>query len=269
MLKILFLFFSIFFTTYSIADERVMEVLPIHNRLASDIQAIITPLLDSSEYLIPNGSSLIIKATPARQNELKKLIGQLDKQLSNLTITIIQSNSKTADSLNASANIRAGISLTNKSKLSGGLRGRFADIEKSSYSESRQQIQTLDGETAFIKIGKAHPVHNTSIHSSPTGYTSISSNTQYIEASTGFLVTPRLSGMQVTLEVSPWSDKMKNSGVLSTQHSHSTIRIRLGEWIEIGGVNEQSQSTATRNLSHSYSTRQKKSRILIKIDKTR
>jgi len=268
MLKILFLFFSVFFTTYSIADDMVMKVVPLNNRFASDIQPLISPFLENSEYLIANGSSLIIKATPARQNELKKLIGQLDKQLSKLTITIIQSNSKTADSLNASANIRIGTSLSNKSKLSGGLRGRFADIEKSSYSESRQQIQTLDGKTAFIKTGKVHPVHNTNILSSSTGYTSISSNTQYIEASTGFLVIPRLSGTQVTLEVSPWSDKMKNSGVLSTQRSHTTIRVRLGEWVEIGGINEQSQSTATRNLSHSYSTRQKKSRILIKIDKT-
>ena len=268
MPKILFLFFSIFFTTYSIADDMVIKVVPLNNRFAPELQPLISPLLENSEYLIANGASLIIKATPARQNELRKLIEQLDKKLSNLTITIIQSNSKTADSLNASANIRVGTSQLNKSSLSRRLRGRFADAKKSSYSESQQQIQTLDGKAAFIKTGKIHPIHNISIHSSPIGYTSVSSNTQYIEASTGFLVTPRLSGSQVILEVSPWSDKMQNSGVLSTQRSHSTIRVNLGEWVEIGGINEQSQSSATRNLSHSYSTRQKKIRILIKIDAT-
>ncbi len=268
MLKILFLFFSIFFTTYSIADDMVMKVVPLNNRFALDLQPLISPFLENSEHLIANGSNLIIKATPARQNELKKLIEQLDKKLSNLTISIIQSNSKTADSLNASANIRIDTSLSNKPSLSGRLRGRFANTKKSSYSDNQQQVQTLDGKTAFIKTGKIHPVHNISIHSSPIGYRSVSSNTQYIEASTGFLVTPRLSGSQVTLEVSPWSDKMQNSGVLSTQHSHSTIRVKLGEWVEIGGVNEQIQTSATRNLSHYYSTTEKKSRILIKIDKT-
>ncbi len=267
MLKILFLFLSVFFTTDSTADDLVMKVVPLNNRFASELQPLISPFLENSERIVANRSSLIVKATPARQKEIKKLIDQLDSRLNNLTITVIQSNTESAESLNASANNRVNIRTSRPSSLPYRFRGRFANTESLNHSNSQQQIQTLDGKPAYIKIGQIHPVQNINIYPSGYGYPVISTNTQLIEASTGFMVTPRLSGKQVTLEVSPWSDKINNSGEFSTQSGHTTIRVRLGQWVEIGGTDQQSQHTRYGTLSHRYSTTDKSMKILIKVDK--
>jgi len=268
MLKPLLLLFTVFFNSFCLATELVMEVIPLNNRSAPELQQLISPLLEDSERIIANRSKLIIKATPSRQLEIKNLIKHLDTRLNNLSITVIQSKTKTAAALNASANINLNFTSTRASHNSGRIRGRYANTEDFSNTDSQQKIQTLDGKPAFIKTGQTHPIQNTRIVNSAYGYPVISNDTLLIEASTGFQVTPRLSGEQVILEVSPWSDKMNKNGTLSSQSGHSTIRVNLGQWIEIGGIEQQSQHTSTGVLSHAYSTRNKSMRILIKVEKT-
>jgi hypothetical protein len=267
MLKIIFLFLSIFLSTSCTANDLVIEVVPLNNRFASDIQPLISPFLEDSELIIANRSSLIIKATPLRQKEIKKLINQLDTRLDSLTITVIQSKTQNAQSLNTSANINLNFVKNRRSNFSTDFRGRFGNTNDLNDSNSRQQIQTLDGKSAYIKIGKTHPVENTQLYHSEYDRPIISSNTQLIEASTGFLVTPRLSGKQVTLEVTPWSDKMNNDGTVSTQSGHSTLRVNLGQWVEIGGVDRHSQQSSNGILSHAYSTANQSTKTLIKVDK--
>ena len=266
MFKIIFLFLSLFQSTLCIANNLVIEVVPLSNRFASDLQPLISPFLEDSELIIANRSSLIVKATPLRQKEIKKLIDQLDTRLINLTITVVQSKTQTAQALNASANINLNFP-NRRSKFSTEFQGRFGNTNDLSDSNSRQQVQTLDGKPAYIKTGKIHPVENISVYHSGYGYPAISRDTQLIEASTGFMVTPRLSGSQVTLDVAPWSDQMNNNGELSTQSGHTTIRVNLGQWVEIGGVDQHSQQSSNGTLSHAYSTANQNTKILIKVDK--
>jgi len=244
-----------------------MRVIPLHNRFASDLHSIITPLLENSERIIANRSSLIIKASPARQIELLNLIKQLDQRLSNLTITVIQSKTDTAHSLNAAARVRVNLSPHRSANLSAKMHARFADTTSLNQSDSQQKIQTLDGKPAYIKTGKIYPVKDINLFHSSDGQPIISSNTRLISATTGFLVTPRLSGKQVNLEITPWSDKMNNNGSLSTQGAHSTVQVNLGVWIEIGGIDQQSQFSSHATLSHAYSTKNNSMKILIKVDK--
>jgi len=267
MLKPLLLLFTVFSCTLSLATESVIKVIPINNRSASELQQLITPLIEDSERVIAGPSNLIIRATPSRQREIQSLIKQLDTQLSNLSITVIQSKTKTAAALNASASVNLKFARNKSLQGSSRIRGHYANTEDFSNTDSRQKIQTLNGKPAYIKTGKTYPIQNTSIYNSPYGYPVISSDTHLIEASTGFQVIPRLSGKQVTLEVSPWSDKMNKNGVLSSQSGHSTIRVKLGQWVEIGGIDQQSQHTKNRVFSHTYSTKNKSMRILIKVEK--
>ncbi len=264
MLKRLFLLLSVF-SIASYANESVMEIIPLYNRPAFELQPILNPLLESSERIIANGSTLIIRATPRRLNELKGLIKQLDVPLNNLSITVLQTRTKTAHGLNASADIRLHFPARRSSKFSGQIGGRFAQTEGFKNSDSTQVVKTLDGQAATIRTGKIHPVQNFSIYDS--GYPTISSNTQFIEATTGFIVTPRLTGQQVTLQITPWSDRLNHSGTFDTHGANTTLRVNLGEWVEIGGVSEQSQRTRNGLLSHSYSTANDNLRILIKVEK--
>jgi len=268
MLKLLILLFAVFFSTFCLASELVMKVIPINYRSTPELQQLLSPLLEDSERIIANRSTLIIKATASRQLEIRRLIKQLDTQPSNLSITVIQSKTKSAAILNASANINLAITRNRNFKESGRIRGRYANTEDFSNTDSQQKIQTLDGKPAYIKTGQTHPIQSTRIYNPTYGFPIISSNTQLIEASTGFQVIPRLSGRQVILDISPWSDKMNKDGTLSSQSGHSTIRVKLGEWVEIGGIEQQSQRSSSGVLSHAYSTKNNSMRILIKVEKT-
>lgn len=268
MLRILILSLSILFSICSHASETVMEIVQLNYRPAEEIQPLISPFLEESEQLIANSSNLIIKATPTRLKELKNLINKLDTALSNLTITVIQSKSKTAEQLNASANIKLSSSNHPRSHPSMSVYGRFGKTNNLSNTDSTQVVRTLEGKSAYIKTGTTHPVQNITVYDSGSEYSGFSSNTQLIETSSGFLVTPRLTGQQVTVEITPWSDKMNHRGNIETQSANSTIRVNLGEWVEIGGIREQSQISGSRILAHTYSTTDNDFHILIKIEKT-
>ncbi|HHA18607.1 MAG TPA: hypothetical protein ENK70_02760, partial [Methylophaga sp.] len=250
MLKILLLFLSLF--SISSANETIMEVIPLHNRPASELLPLISPLLEGPEHIIDNGSNLIVKASTARLEEIKLLITKLDTGLSNLSITVIQSKTATAEDLNASANIRLHIPLDHPSNLSGRIIGRYANTEDINSDDSTQVIRTLEGRAAYIKIGKIHPIHNYTIYGWGQRYPAVSSNTQFIEASTGFVVTPRLTGHQVTMNVNPWSDRLTNQGAIDTQRANTTLRANLSEWVEIGNISESSQETRKGYVYHRY-----------------
>ncbi|MDA1342598.1 MAG: hypothetical protein O2966_01715 [Proteobacteria bacterium] len=68
-------------------------------------------------------------------------------------------------------------------------------------------------------------------------------STQLIEATTGFEVTPRLVRQQVMLDVSPWSDTINAQDQFQTQEASASIQANLGEWVDLGGVNDNSQSS--------------------------
>jgi type II secretory pathway component GspD/PulD (secretin) len=265
MLKILLLFLSLF--SISSANETIMEVIPLHNRPASELLPLISPLLEGPEHIIDNGSNLIVKASTARLEEIKLLITKLDTGLSNLSITVIQSKTATAEDLNASANIRLHIPLDHPSNLSGRIIGRYANTEDINSNDSTQVIRTVEGRAAYIKIGKIHPIHNYTIYGWDQRYPAVSSNTQFIETTTGFVVTPRLTDQQVTMEVSPWSDKMNDQDTIEIQRAKTTLRVNLGEWVEIGDISEQSQARKSGFIAHTYSTKNTQTRILIKVEK--
>ncbi len=70
-----------------------------------------------------------------------------------------------------------------------------------------------------------------------------------IEATTGFEVTPRLVGQQVELDVAPWSDRFNNQGQIETQGANTTIRVNLGEWVDLGVWRKAGKAAATHLLA--------------------
>ncbi|MEI8573676.1 type II and III secretion system protein [Methylomonas sp. LW13] len=244
----------------ALADESVIEVIPLMNRPASDVRALLAPLLDADDRVIENGASLIVKTNPAKLGEIRAVIQKLDARLSNLVISVLQTSSKTAAELNAEAAIAA---TPNRIQMHG-MMGNSEDLRN---RQQHQQLRTLEGQAAHIKTGQVRPVQNYSVYDPGYGYGSaVSSNTQMIEASTGFAVTPRLAGNQVTLDIEPWSDSFQRNGHIETQSAHTTLRANLGEWVEIAGNTDTEQSDNHGFNSFNHSTRQNALRILIKVD---
>jgi type II secretory pathway component GspD/PulD (secretin) len=263
LLAVLFILFA---NPYSAKAELIVEVIPVYNRPASEIQPLLMPLLETADQIVANGDNIILKTTPERLQTVTNIIRKLDNQLSNLQITVIQSREVTADQLNAGLDMDLNIPSSNPADARGSVVGYFNEFQGRSNNQNRQTIRTLDGAPAQIKVGRSVPVSTYQSYRDSYGYPNKNRSIQYIEATTGFQVTPRLVGQQVTLEVSPWSDRFDSSGQIQTQEANTTLRANLGEWVEIGAVEENGQSSGSGASSLNQQSVQNKLRILVKVN---
>jgi len=276
--KLLSFIFITLLNNISFAAETIIEVITLYNRPASEIQPLISPMLEDTDRVMADGSNLIVKTTPERLNEIKKFINNLDTRLNNLIITVIQSRHTTAEELNAAARVNLNIPIDDLSKSSGRITGHYDRAKIQNANESTQTIRTLEGNSAYITVGKTYPIQNVQIYNSGYGYgygyPAVSTSTEFIDATTGFAVTPRLTEQhpisgeqQVILDVSPWSDNVNVQGQIESQNVQSTIKINLGQWVELGGIDEESHSSANGNLATIRQTNQNRAHILVKVDK--
>jgi hypothetical protein len=258
--KILALIFITLLNSSAFAADTVIEVIPLTNRPAFEILPLLAPLLGNTAQLIDNGSNLLVKTTPDRLAEIKAIVGQLDVRQSNLIITVMQSRQTTADQLNAAAGVQLNIPADNPSRSGGRIIGHVYQTQDKNADQNTQTVRTMEGVPAHIKAGNVYPRQNFSLYGYPL-------STEYIEATTGFSVTPRLAGQQVTLSVAPWSDKLNGQGQIQTQNAQSTLRVNLGEWVELGGVGENSSSNTNGLLVNTSQSGENQMHILIKVDR--
>lgn len=262
-------FFVFLFMPFMAVAESVVEVIPVYNRPASEIQPLLKPLLESTDQIVANGDSLIVKTTPERLQTIANLISKLDNPLNNLLITVIQSRDTTAEQLNAGIGFEFNVPARTDgdyNQIEGRVYGQGSKINRTNNNRNSQTIRTLDGETAHIQAGNSFPVTNYQIYPGGYGYPGVTQSTQYVEATTGFAVTPRLVGQQVVLEVSPWSDRFNNQGQIQTQEAQTSIKANLGEWVDLGGVDESRQSSGNSSFSSSHQSGQNNLHILVKVD---
>ena len=249
------------------ADEPVIEFIPLQHRPANELQPLLAPLLEKSDQVFSNGNGLIVKCSSGRLASIKKLVEKLDTALPNLVITVIRSSHRSADELNASATVNATVPLRNPGASNSSTSGFQASTDRIKEEESKQVIRTLPDQPAYIKTGRLHPFNNFSAYNFGTGYATVTTNTRLVEATSGFMVVPRLSGQQVILEISPWSDNINRRGGIETQSARTTIRTTFGSWVEIASAGQDEQSQQTGYLRHSWNTRRQTMHILLKVDR--
>lgn len=260
MKKLSILIFIALLGSSVFAGEVVLEVIPLANRPAFEIVPLLAPLLGNTAQFVDNGSSLLVKTAPERLAEIKAIVSQLDVRQSNLVITVIQSNQTTADELNAAASVQLNGSTDYSLRSGGRIIGHLYQTQDKNADKNIQTVRTMEGVPAHIKAGNIYQGQ----YSSSYGYAIA---TEPIEATTGFEVIPRLAGQQVVLSVSPWSDKMNGQGQLEVQNAQSTLRVNLGEWVEIGGAGESSNGSSNGAFVNTRQTGDRQMHILIKVDR--
>lgn len=265
MLKISLLALILTFSTAVFSDDSVLEIIPLNYRPAEEVQALIVPLLEPSDRVAADGMNLIVRATPERLSEIKKLIEQLDGKLHNLLITVLQGQNISADELNASASVSVDIPINKPSSAAGEIAGQFHAAQSRGSSDNTQTLRTLEGQPAYIRTGQALPVQSVTIYNAG-GYPVAANSTAMIEATTGFAVTPRLNGKEVILAVSPWSGQLQNNGTIAIQNATTNLRAKLGEWVEIGSAQQAQQFRQDGALSAIRDNRNSSLHILVKVE---
>ncbi len=243
-------------TTQTRADSMTMEIIPLQHRMAADLVPILKPLVDTGGTVTGMNNQLIIRTTPVNMQEIKSLLSSLDRALRRLRITVQQgvvgnvthqetSVSGRIESGNVSARVgdsgrrNQGLVLSQQGD-DHEIRFRTHSTQRNSDQQNQHFVTTLEGSPAYIQAGQSIPLATRNVIVNGRVVV-VNDGVDYRDVTSGFYVTPQLNGQNVTLRIAPQLESVsdQHSGRIDIQHSESTVTGRLGEWIYLGGIDEQ------------------------------
>jgi len=225
------------------AYAQQLEIIDLQYRLATDLIPVLTPLLDAGGVLTGTDDKLFVRTSPANFAQLREAVARLDRAPRQLLITVGQGTvtGRDAARVRGSATIGSGDVQVGVNRPPGPdsaaevvARGQRQDAQLHNVSS----VRALEGYETFIAVGQSVPITSTQVVHGWNGAT-VQQSTSYRDVTTGFYATARLSGDQVTLEISPRQQGYRPaSGTVQTRSVVSTVTGRLGEWMELGAVRE-------------------------------
>jgi type II secretory pathway component GspD/PulD (secretin) len=237
-----------------------LEIIPLRHRTVEQVLPVLQPLVEPGGVLTGQNNQLFVRTSPRNLEEIRRALAAIDTPQRRLMISVrFDSSSRARDSaVDVRGTVRAGdVTLSNRripSSQSSVTIGAQADASALN-EQVDQRIQVLEGGHAFIATGESRPIRQGIVTVTPHGR-SYSQGTEFQSANTGFEVVPRVAGDRVFLDIAPQREKfgapVDRSGAraVETQRAASTLSARLGEWFEIGGV-DQSASSASHGIGSS------------------
>ncbi len=260
-----------------------IEIINLKNRPAAEILPLVKPMLDSNGAISGTGFQLIIRTSPGNLSQIQNIISQIDTAPNQLLISVFQGSQRELETASSSIHflyqnqhIQVGAgqpgmpSGTGIQARSGGLTvGGSVQRTQAHISDAPiQQLRIMEGASGYIETGQSIPYFSGRVYRQH-GHTIVQAGTEYKDINTGFYVQPRLNDKQVILDVSPYKETLSKRGGagIDTQSASTTVTGPLGQWLEIGGIEQQSTSTNT-GIGRYYKTREKVSSSLwIRADK--
>lgn len=264
------------------AQQSVLEVIDLKYRSAEQIVPMLKPLLAPDGTISALQNRLIVRTTPQNLAELRKVLDAVDTMPKRLVISVRQAAAGTG--LASEAEVSGSIGTDGARVTVPGSRskqGATAQVRKgdnvararvfSSQSAATdrgvQSVQVLEGNEAVIRIGQSVPIRNRSVIQTPQG-AQISESVEYRDADTGFRVRPRVNGDQVTLEISSRRDTLAdpNSQTFNVQRVDTVVSGRLGEWMEIGGMDQSRVQTDGGTVSRRSGSFSDDRKVFLKVE---
>lgn len=230
-------------------------VVPVQHRLPEEVVKALAPVLEKGERLVAVPDGVWVQAEPTRIQEIASLVAALDQAVRRLTITVLQTDRLGLEELNAQA----------AAEVSGGegrARAKVYETRSQSSVGFEQRLEVMEGQPAFIAVGKELPVPQINLFG-PQAVGGI----EYLPATTGFQVTPRLIGCRARLTVAPWSRRLGSLGSEFAIHAaETTLEASVGRWVEIGASGLDEELVNAEPLAHRYETQARRMRLFVKVE---
>ena len=258
-----------------------IATIELQNRPADEIIPLVKPMLGPGDAITGQGFQLFLRAPPDTQAQVKQMIGALDVAPKMLLISVFQGSDRDLRALRVEGGFQATGGDGDVSIGTSGGRGRGADVHISTdnvggganvistrgrlQDNPIHQLRVSEGSEGYIETGQAIPYFSGARWVAPG---TVVGGVDYKDVTTGFYVLPRVHSDQVTLQVSPFKQSLssKRGGDINTQSAHTTITGRLGEWLPIGGVTQQTQQSRSGIGSYSSTQSRNNESIWIKAD---
>jgi type II secretory pathway component GspD/PulD (secretin) len=240
-----------------------LTTIELKGRSAEEIMPIIRPLLAPKDALSGKDNLIFLRTDPATVEQIRQLLDQIDRPLSNLLITVRTGVDMSREKAQAGVTGQIVIDDPEQSEVDVRLDKRY----KTQTRGSIQQLRVIEGQPAFINIGQAIPYPSGQVRHTPHGsYRNY--GIEYREVPKGFYVLPRLRGDKVFIEINPRSDQLspEGGGRIDTTSLHTTISGQLGEWIRLGGVDETQQGKQSGIISTGKKKSDEDREVWVRVD---
>jgi len=240
----------------SLAQADSIEVLSLKQRSAEELMPIIRPMLSENEAVSGTGYQLIIRAPADRMAQLKNMVDKLDGAVQQVRITVWRASREEVEAEALRAKTRIAVT---GDDVDVAVRARVSSTRARAGAEDRYSVTTLEGTPALVRTGVSVPV--------PGGYgyygppraigNVVSPGLWYQDVTSGFYALARVQDDNVTLQTSPQREALsrKGNGIINTDAVVTTVRGRLGEWMELGGTGGSSNDRST-GITHSTRARE-------------
>jgi hypothetical protein len=257
------------------AQPLVMGILPLQYRTVEQVIPIVRPLVPPPGTVSGIQNQLIVQTTPANLAEIRALLERIDALPRRLLISVRQEGDAVATEGRASVEGggtlgRGEVSVGNP-RPGGGASVQVYSTDRSQADRTLQQVQALEGQPATIHAGRSAPVPVRQVVRGPAGVQVVDS-VEYRDVSTGFQVVARLSGDQVILDILPQRQAAAAGavpGAVSTQQIATTVRGRIGEWIDLGGTVRSVDERQSVLLGRAGSGVAEQRRVLVRVEELR
>lgn len=243
-MKYLLSFILLLFSLAASASE--LRTYDLQHRSAEELIPLLRPMVEAGGAISGSGFTLIVRSSRENLEQIESLVRRLDHAPRMLLISVEQGGGQSAAGRGASIH---GSSAENRGSI------RLRSTRRAEEEQLAQRLQVLEGHWATIRSGQAVPQVSRNYQQTPGG-ARIEQHIEYRNVDSGFDVRPRLNGDRVTLDIRPFraAPSPHGGGVIEQQTISTTVSGRIGEWIELGGLDEQRAGDASGIL---YSTRQR------------
>lgn len=218
------------------AQQR-MEILSLRHRLPEQVLPTLQGLLEPGGTVSAMSGKIIVRSSPANIAELRQALDAIDQPQRRLLISVRQGGSRNTETTRIGADGRV---ILRGDDLDARVRAEAGAGSRTESDNIVSRVQTVEDGEALIQLGQSVPMPVSQTVYGPNGVV-VTRGTQYVSSGTGFVARPRLAGNNVTVSIAPQSQRMGPGGRIEGSGLQTTVSGRLGDWIPLGGVSQQSE----------------------------
>jgi type II secretory pathway component GspD/PulD (secretin) len=246
-----------------------LVVIDLKNRRAEDLIPVLQPLLEQGGAISGQDYKLFVRTSSANLAQIRSALAQLDKQQRQMLVSVRRSTAQEIEREQASASGTwrtgdGGVSVNERPRGQSGVTVRAGESTLRTQGASVSSVQVLEGNAAFIATGTSVPIV-TAVAVGGGRRPFVAGTVEHRNLQRGFMVTPRVNGEQVVLDISQQDERVERGGI-QTQSLNTQVAGRLGSWIQLGGISESSSSSNSGILSQQYRTAGNELSVWVKVD---
>lgn len=253
----------------ALACAQSLHVIDLKHRTAQEVIPILQPLLEPGGALSGQDYKLFVRASSGNVAQLRQALTQIDKAPRQMLVSVKRATQLEMERDRASASAavagdKGSVSVNQPPSNRSNVTVRATDQSFNAASSGVSSVQVLEGGSAFIATGSSIPIVTT-VAGGVGRRTWAATSTSYRDLSSGFMVTPRINGEIVVLDIEQREEGVQG-GQISTQRLAAQVSARLGEWTQLGGVSESASVQSRVIWNRTQQTRSDERSIWIRVD---